>query len=47
MTCCIAGVLLTAAVLSVRSFVRYRLLGQERPPDPTEWHLEVPGDGAP
>ncbi|HEX4355774.1 MAG TPA: hypothetical protein VHZ95_22760 [Polyangiales bacterium] len=47
MTCCIFGVLLTGAVLSVTSFVRYRLLGHKRPPDPIAWHLEVPGDGTP
>lgn len=41
MTCCILGVLLTAAAVSVSSFVRYRLLGREKPLDPIAWHLEL------
>jgi hypothetical protein len=47
MTCCIFGILATAAVVWVRSFVRHRLLGRPLPPDPTAWHLELPNDGAP
>ena len=41
MTCCILGVLLTAAAVSVSSFVCYRLLGREKPLDPIAWHLEL------
>jgi len=44
MTCCIVGVLVAAGVLWVKSFVRYRLLGHPRPPDPTAWRLELPPD---
>jgi hypothetical protein len=43
MTCCIFGAALTAAVLGVASFVRHTLFRQPRPPDPTAWHLELPG----
>jgi hypothetical protein len=47
MTCCVFGALATAAALWLSGFVRYRLLGRERPPDPTAWHLELPRDGTP
>jgi hypothetical protein len=46
MTCCILGMLVTSVVVWVTSFVRFRLLGRERPPDPTAWHLDPPRDGA-
>lgn len=45
MACCIVGALLTWAVLVMSSFVRYRILGQERPRDPAAWHLETPSEG--
>jgi hypothetical protein len=42
MTCCIFGVLLTAIALSIRAFVRRRVLGKKPPEDPTAWHLPLP-----
>jgi hypothetical protein len=41
MTCCIFGVLLTAAFLGLRSLIRQRILGRPKSADPTTWHLEM------
>lgn len=47
MACCVAGAFLTAVVMWVSGFVRYRLLGRERPQDPTAWRLALPASDQP